>query len=65
MGYIIIKKEWEKRGATTRAIAYHIVTGRISSTVKMENLWIRPPFAPKPADLRKNNRRHLKKECGA
>lgn len=62
MEYITIKEASEKWGVSTRAITYHVVGGRISSVIRMGNIWLIPKGAEKPEDRRKYNRRRPKKE---
>jgi len=62
MDYITITEAAEKWGVSTRAITYHVVAGRIPGAEKKGRMWLIPKDAQKPEDLRKNNRRHPKKE---
>ena len=62
MDYITIREVSEKWGVSTRAVTYQVVAGRIPGVIRVGNMWLLPKDAPKPEDMRKNNRRHPKKE---
>ena len=60
--YITVKNAAQAWGVTERMVVIHIARGRVPGAVKIGNLWLIPKDATKPEDLRKNNRRHPKKE---
>ena len=53
MNYITIKEASEKWGVSTRAITYHVVSGRVVGAVKTGNTWLIPKDAAKPEDKRR------------
>lgn len=53
MNYITIKEASEKWGVSTRAITYHVVSGRIAGAIKTGNTWLIPKDAAKPEDKRR------------
>jgi hypothetical protein len=60
--YITIKEAAEKWNVTTRAITYHIISGRIEGAIKKGNLWLLPATTERPADLRYKNNRPTEKQ---
>ena len=64
MDYITVKEASEKWGVTPRAILYHLTAKRIEGAELKGKTWLIPKDAPKPEDLRKNNRRQPKKDGG-
>jgi hypothetical protein len=50
--YITIKEAAENWGVTTRAITYHIISGRIEGAIKKGNLWLLPATTDRPVDFR-------------
>ncbi len=53
MDFMTIQEAAKRWGVSTRAIAYHVVAGRIEGAVKRGNLWLIPQDAYKPPDGRK------------
>ncbi|WP_347488026.1 hypothetical protein ABDB91_12400 [Desulfoscipio sp. XC116] len=47
------KEEAAKWGVSTRAITYHVVSGRIEGAIKRGNLWLIPQNSPQPSDERR------------
>jgi AraC family transcriptional regulator len=53
MDYITIKEAAAKWSVTTRAVTYHVVSGRIAGAIKRGNLWLIPQNSPQPSDERR------------
>lgn len=53
MDYITIKEAAAKWGVSTRAVTYHVVSGRIKGAIKRGNLWLIPQNSPQPSDERR------------
>jgi len=53
MDYITIKEAAAKWGVSTRAVTYHVVSGRIAGAIKRGNLWLIPQNSPQPSDERR------------
>jgi len=60
--YITIKEAAEQWGVGTRAVTYHIVSGRIEGAIKKGTIWLIPASAQKPDDLRKYGKGRQKKK---
>lgn len=53
MDYITIKEAAAKWGISTRAVTYHVVSGRIEGAIKRGNLWLILRNSPRPSDERR------------
>lgn len=55
MDFMTIKEAAKKWGVSTRAVTYHVVSGRIEGTIKRGNLSLIPQNAAKPSDGRRKS----------
>jgi len=53
MDYMTITETAGKWGVSTRAVTYHVVSGRIEGAVKKGRMWLIPESTKRPEDLRK------------
>ena len=61
MDCMTVTEASEKWGISSRAILYHIAAGRVEGAEQKGRVWLIPLSTQRPEDLRKNNRRQMKK----